>query len=227
MQVARAHLRNVGLVLVATVALVAVGGGAAAAEGDRTSAIDRVQAWLDGASTLAGAFEQTLVSGALGGDVAESGRLCIRRPGSMRWDYEVPERKTAIVRDGATLLYLEVERQAIEGTLDQGGGVLLALLAGDRPLTELFAEAPAREDDPVAPRGADIVRLRPLDADGTFESVALVVRRKTGAILAARVRDSAGNVMDYTFPDLRRNVDLPRETFEFRVPDGTEMLAGG
>jgi outer membrane lipoprotein-sorting protein len=145
----------------------------------------------------------------------------------MRWDYEVPERKTAIVRDGATLLYLEVERQAIEGTLEQGGGVLLALLAGDRPLTKLFAEAPAREDDPVAPRGADIVRLRPLDADGTFESVALVVRRKTGAILAARVRDSAGNVMDYTFPDLRRNVDLPRETFEFRVPDGTEMLAGG
>lgn len=145
----------------------------------------------------------------------------------MRWDYEVPERKVAIVRDGASLLYLEVERQAIEGTLEQGGGVLLSLLAGDRPLTALFAPAPEREDDPVAPRGTDLVRLRPLEADGTFESVALVVRRKTGAIVSARVRDSAGNVMDYTFPDLRRNVDLPPGTFDFRVPDGTEMLAGG
>ena len=227
MQVSRGRVRTVGLGLVAAVVLAGLPGVVPAEDADGPSAIARVQSWLDGADTLSGAFEQTLVSGALGGDVAESGRLWIRRPGSMRWDYEIPERKIAIVRDGKTLLYHEGERQAIEGTLEQGGGVLLSLLAGDRPLTALFAAGPEREDDPVAPRGADIVRLRPREADGTFESVALVVRRKTGAILSARVRDAAGNVMDYDFPDLRRNADLPPGTFEFRVPDGTEMLTGG
>ncbi len=223
----RGRVRTVGFAWLATLALVAAPAAVPAADADRSAALERVQSWLDGASTLSGEFEQTLVSGALGGDVVETGRLWIRRPGSMRWDYDVPERKTAIVRDGRTLLYLEAERQAIEGTLEQGGEVLLSLLAGDRPLTALFAEATAREDDPVAPRGAELVRLRPLEADGTFESVALVVRRKSGAILAARVRDSAGNVMDYAFPDLRRNVELPPDTFDFRIPEGTEVLTGG
>lgn len=226
MQFPRTTVRSAVVALFATFALAGGPLGARAAAVQQPSPLDRVQAWLDGAKTLSGEFEQTLVSGALGGDVVESGRLWIRRPGSMRWDYEIPERKVAVVRDGATLLYLEVERQAIEGTLDQGGGVLLALLAGDRPLSELFDEAPERDDDPAAPRDGAVVRLRPLEADGTFESVALVVRRKTGAILSARVRDAAGNVMDYAFPDLLRNVDLPPATFEFRVPDGTEMLTG-
>ena len=207
-------------------ALVAFPYAARSASDDNGPTIDRVQSWLDGAETLTGEFRQTLVSGALGGDVVEGGRLWIRRPGSMRWDYEEPERKVAVIHDGSTLLYLEVERQAIEGTLDQGGGVLVALLAGDRPLAQLFSEATARDDDPAPPRGAELLRLRPQTADGTFESVVLVVRRRTGAILSARVRDAAGNVMDYSFPDLARNVELPPGIFDFRIPEGTEVLAG-
>lgn len=184
----------------------------------------RVQGWLDGSQALTGRFEQRLLSGALGDDRAETGRLWILRPGKMRWDYEDPERKVALVRDGRTLLYLEAEAQAIAGELDREGGLLTALLAGGRPLGELFEILPPAGDDPEPGDGRSVVRLRPLDADGSFESVSLVVRAATGAIEGARVRDAAGNVMDYRFPDLRRTGRVPERVFDFEPPEGTEIL---
>jgi len=203
-------------------------GGAAATEArggaDPDAVFARAGAWLQGAPALVGRFEQRLVSGALGADAVESGRVWIRRPGTMRWDYDEPDRKVALLRDGRTLLYLEEDAQVIRGSLDASGGPLADLLAGDRPLGELFAALPPSPDDPEPPKGADAVRLRPRDADGAFESVTLTVRRRDGAVLGARVRDSGGNVMDYRFPELERRPRLPDEVFSFTPPPGTEIL---
>lgn len=184
----------------------------------------KLQAWLNGAPTLTGRFEQRLVSGALGDDVVESGRLWIRRPGEMRWDYESPDRKVAVVRDGRSLLYIEPDRQAIERSLGEEGRLLFDLLAGNRPLDRIFEVAPALASDPGAPEGHGSVRLRPRESDGTFESVTLVVRMEDGAIVAVRVRDATGNVMDYRFRRLRRGAPVGDDVFAFEPPPGTEIL---
>jgi outer membrane lipoprotein carrier protein len=195
-----------------------------AAAGTPDDVAKRVQAWLDGSEGLTGRFEQRLLSGALGDDRAETGRLWILRPGKMRWDYEDPERKIAILRDGQTLLYLEAEAQAIRGQVDREAGLLTALLAGTRPIEDLFDVLPPDQDDLEAERGTEVVRLRPRDADGAFESVSLTVDRSSGAIRAARVRDAAGNVMDYRFGDLKRTRNVPDRVFAFEPPEGTEIL---
>jgi len=217
----RVLLRSVLTALLIVLSAMAPGSGAAtrAAEGEATRALEGLQRWLDGTSTLSGRFEQTLVTEALGGEIRESGRVYLRRPGYMRWDYEDPENKTALVLNDETLLYLEDEGQLVRGRIDIEAGMLPELLAGDGRLSELF-EAEVEDGGVAGTR----LRLVPRTEAEVVESVTLTLRSRDHAIESAEVIDPAGNRMDYRFRDLRRNRPLPAGIFDLQVPPGTEIV---
>jgi outer membrane lipoprotein carrier protein len=186
--------------------------------------LERFQRWLDGTRQLEARFEQTLVSGALGAGPAESGRLYILRPGRMRWDYEQPERKVALVLGERTRLYLEEERQIWEGTLDPSETVLPGLLASESRIGELFESGPpvaaSRED-----KGAYRLSLVPRSDGEAFEEITVSVRPPDYGIVAIEVLDAAGNRMRYEFSRIRRNEELAPGIFDFEPPEGTEVVA--
>jgi outer membrane lipoprotein carrier protein len=168
------------------------------------------------------ALRTELVSGALGGGVVERGRLYVERPGRLRFDYTEPERKVAIVVDDRTWLYLDTDRQMLLDRLDAGADLLPTLLAGSRPLGDLFTAA---LDPPTAGSGDGVVRLvlRPEGADADLERITVVLRPPGYAIEAAEVLDGAGNRMVYAFTSVHRNARLPRGVFAFEPPRGTEI----
>lgn len=204
--------------------IVAVGTwlGAASAGESAARTLDRLQTWLDGADRLSGRFEQQLVSDAFGEDIVEYGRLFITRPGMMRWEYEDPERKLALVRGDETMLFLEEDEQLIRGMVDPEESTLTRLLAGTERVDALFEVSAAD----VSGRGLAALRLTPRRLSEAVEEVVLTVRTKDGAIVAAEVLDPAGNRMRYRFPDLARNERFPADTFRFSPPPGTEILDG-
>lgn len=181
------------------------------------TALASVEAWLAGTRTLEGRFEQTLVSGALGTGLSEAGRLWIERPGRMRWDYERPERKVAVVLGDRTALYLEEERQWIRGVLGEEAGLLPALLAGNQPLSALFEASDAG--------GSARIRLKPRSGhEGGLEEIVLHIAPGTGEIEGADVLDAAGNRTAYRFTGWKRNRRLPDGIFAFEPPPGTEFV---
>jgi outer membrane lipoprotein carrier protein len=196
-----------------------------AAEPDAAAVTGGLQEWLDGSRTLAGRFQQRLVSGAFGADEIESGMLYIRRPGTMRWDYTDPEEKTVLVFGRETLMYFAEDEQMIRGALDEESELLPSLLAGGGRISDLFdAELQAKPGD-----GESLsfrLRLVPGGDDDPFEEVVLLLAPGDYAIEAAEVLDGAGNRMIYIFPDLRRNVRLPDGIFSFEPPPGTEIIEG-
>lgn len=190
---------------------------ARAGAADGPPALAAVEGWLSGTRTLEGRFTQTLVSGALGTGLSESGRLFIDRPGRMRWDYERPERKVAIVLGDRTVLYLEEERQWIRGRLGEESELLPALLAGDKPLSALFLATDAGS--------ATRLRLRPREANaGALEEIVLQIRPESGEIDGAEVLDAAGNRTAYRFEGWKRNRRLPDGVFALEPPPGTEVV---
>lgn len=205
----------------AMLALACVGGAGAAVPAPR--ALDGLQSWLDGTSDLECRFEQTLVSGSLGAGMSEAGRLWIKRPGKLRWDYRRPERKVAIVRDREAWLYLAEDRQLVRGGADWEESLLPRLLAGERRLEELFrvSTAPGSGDE-----GSDGVRLRlvPRAGEDGFEELTVTVEPPSFAIRAVEVRDEAGGRMRFRFRSLRRNVGVEDKRFELEVPPGTEVV---
>jgi len=185
-----------------------------------------LQRWLDGTRTLEASFEQRLASGALGTGLVESGRLWLRRPGHMRWDYLDPERKVALIDGDQTGLYVAEDEQYVLGHLDAGSRLLPALLAGTEPLAGLFrSEVVTMPDDPAGD-GTWLLRLQPVDAEEAFEAIILRLAPDSFAIVGAEVVDPAGNRMLYVFDDIRRNVDLPDDVFAFVPPAGTEIVGG-
>lgn len=194
---------------------------AAADEADRV--VDGLQRWLDGTRDLQAEFRQSLLSGALGAGEEERGVLLLQRPGRMRWEYEDPEHKVAIIDRGRTLLYLAEDRQMILGRLEGDGDLLPRLLGAERPLRELFAFGLEATPE-LGGEGSWRLRLRPRTQTEAVQSVLLTLDGDSYAILAARVLDPAGNSVLYEFSDQRRNRGIEGSPFEFAPPAGTEIL---
>ncbi len=211
--------RAVGAVL-----LVAAGAAASTVSVSRTPAdpIEGLAAWLDGTRDLTCRFEQRLLSGALGAGTRESGILYLVRPGKLRWEYEDPERKTAIVDGDRTLLYLPEERQMIRGRLAPDEDLLPALLAGRGRIGDLFD---AKVLEPSGPGGKDTVKVRlvPRSAAPGVQEVVLTLRPPEYSIEKADVLDPAGNRMEYLFTSLRRNRGVSETLFTLEPPPGTEI----
>jgi outer membrane lipoprotein carrier protein len=190
---------------------------------DTAQVVAGLQAWLDGTKDLSGRFEQRIVSGAFGAGTTERGKLVLLRPGRMRWDYESPEKKVALVNGEATLVYLPAERQLVRGRLSGEGGAFASLLAGDARVSDLFSAllvSGPREGAPETYR----LRLAPRSAEQGLEAVLLTLSAPDFGIAGAEVVDPAGNVIEYTFRSMRRNRGVSPEVFHFEPPSGTEIV---
>jgi outer membrane lipoprotein carrier protein len=189
---------------------------------DSVGVAQGLQRWLDGTRSLERDFEQSLASGALGAGLEESGRFYLERPGKMRWDYDTPERKVAIVIGSATRLWIEEDAQMWEGQLESDA-LLALLLTGERPLSELFQPALLATPE-LGGNGRYRLQLVPLEAADAFQQVLLTLGSGDFSIDEAEVLDAAGNRMIYRFGEARRNQGLAADTFEFEPPAGTEIL---
>jgi len=211
------NVRNLRAAAAVAALLTALSAGPGRAEElDGPAVLARVQGWLDGTRTLEGRFSQSLISGAFGSGMEDSGRLYIERPGRMRWDYAEPEPKVALVDGRKTWLYLEEDRVLQLGSLDEQDDLLPMLLAGEGRLSELFQPSLV-EGEPFR------LRLVPASGSDALEEIVLTVRPPHFAIEVAEVLDGAGNRMLYRFSKLRRNRGLPEGVFEFVPPPGTEI----
>lgn len=215
----RIGLRTVVPALLAALLLLPAG---ATRELDGEAVVRGLQAWLDGTRDLECRFEQTLVSGALGSDLPESGTMILLRPGRIRWDYVKPEPKTALLAGDSTLVYLPGDRQLIRGRLSKEGGALYALLAGagcvDGLFTSSLVAAPGRAG------GRCRLRLVPRRQGENFEAVTVDLEPQSFGIEGAEVLDTAGNLIRYRFSGMRRNRGVSEARFHFEPPPGVEII---
>jgi outer membrane lipoprotein carrier protein len=192
--------------------------------------LSRLQARLDKLTSLRGRFVQSLDSASLGRPRTEQGRFMIRRPDRMRWEYESPEKKLAVVDGRNAWLYLPEEAEAHRGPADSGQSGALGLLSGalrlDRDFgsrrpgpKELAAELPL-------PAGTVVIELTPHRADLDFQKLLLAVDPDRLQIRKLIVIDPLGDRMSFTFSDLEEDVALQDSLFHFEPPPGVRVVEG-
>jgi outer membrane lipoprotein carrier protein len=208
-----------GTLAALTIAILCAATGVQTASPDSTEALTRLQAWLDGTRDLQCRFEQTLLSGAFGAGVREVGRLYLKRPGKMRWEYTRPDPKVAVLNGGDAALYLPEDRQLIRGDEAWSSSPLLVLLSGEGRVADLFEfEALVDSGKPVR------LRLIPRQEGQGFVEVLVTLDVSDYAITEAEVLDEAGNRMHYLFRSVRRNRGVSDDRFVLDPPAGTEIL---
>jgi outer membrane lipoprotein carrier protein len=207
------------------VVLLASGASARAGAADDDAIARRVVQRLEQANArgtgLVARFVQSYRSGLLGREVVEKGRVSVKRPGRMRWEYESPERKLFISDGKNFYFYIPEDHQVIVQKEDDQRSLAARLLGGEGGLLDEFR---ATLDEPDE-EGVLRVRLVPRREDADLER-AFVDVEPSGRLRSILVEDVQGGRTSFRFEDVRETASLPDALFRFEIPPGVEVIHG-
>jgi outer membrane lipoprotein carrier protein len=165
-------------------------------------------------------FVQTYRSGLVGRELVERGTLALKRPGRMRWEYRIPERKTFVSDGRSYYFYVPADRQVIVREQAGDRSVTTLLLTGQ---ADILAEFTVELEQPPGP--GQRLRLTPRRPDAEVDQVILEIDTQD-RIHAIRVRDAQGSESRFEFDGIRENVGLQDKLFQFEMPKGVEVVRG-
>lgn len=154
----------------------------------------------------------------------EGGRLLVKKPGKMRWEYTSPEKKT-FVSDGHKLYsYIPQDKQVLVSTVppDDQAPTPALFLTGKGSLTRDFSVAFDKVAE--APAGTVALRLTPRKREPDYDWLTLVVQPGTLNLSMLITVDQQGGRSVFTFTNLKENVGLADNLFVFKMPRGVDVF---
>jgi outer membrane lipoprotein carrier protein len=170
-------------------------------------------------------FVHTYRGGVLRRQLSERGRVSIKKPGRMRWEYTAPDEKL-FVSDGVNIYsYVPEDKQVmVIAVPDESAATTPALfLAGrgsiDRDFTAELVPLPEG-----LPKELTALKLTPRSRQPDFEWLTVGVDPKTLALRGLVFVDAQGGTSTFSFADLKENIGLADKTFDFRIPRGVNVV---
>ncbi|MQA28624.1 MAG: hypothetical protein GEU82_02135 [Luteitalea sp.] len=184
-----------------------------------------LQLKYDGIRDFSADFVHTYRGGVLKKQLTERGRLLIKKPGKMRWEYRSPEEKL-FVSDGVKLYsYIPQDKQVMVGTVPQENSATTPalFLAGKGNLTRDFT---ASEGDLPAglPAATRALKLVPKAPQPEYDWLVLLVDSRTLALGGLVTTDAQGGTSSILFENLKENVGLADQEFVFKIPRGVDVV---
>ena len=207
----------------------ALGGGQRIARGaDPTAAelASSLQRKYDGIKDFSADFTHAYEGGVLRKQITERGRLLVKKPGKMRWDYSVPEPKQ-FVSDGVKMYsYVPQDKQVIVANVppDDRATTPTLFLAGKGNLTRDFT--PSLVDPPAGmPAGSRALKFVPKARQPDYDWLILVVDAASLAIRGLVTVDAQGGKSSFSFTNLKENVGVADREFAFKIPRGVDVVS--
>src|SRR3990172_5973832 len=206
--------------------LLAVAVSVAPGEERLTDLVEKIESHYDAVADFEAGFRQRYQRRLLRRMVEEKGKVSVKKPGRIRWEYRSPEEKVFVTDGAKTYFYLPAENQVMvshqpQGAMGMEQGSPFELLAVRGRLRESFTAA--FSDEP-ATGGGIVLRLDPRRPREEFEVVELEVEPSDGRILRVVLIDTTSNRTEFLFDDVRENVGLPHSLFLFSIPSGVEVV---
>jgi len=184
-----------------------------------------LQRKIDGVKDFSADFTHAYEGGVLHKVATERGRLLMKKPGKMRWDYTAPESKL-FVSDGVRMYsYIPEDKQVIITTVpaDDESTTPTVFLAGKGSLTRDFT--PIVVDlPPGMAAGNRALKLVPRSRQRDYDWVILVFDPGTFAIRGLVTVDAQGGKSSFSFTNMKENVGLADKEFAFKIPRGVDVV---
>lgn len=185
--------------------------------------VKAVEGVYGGVEALQADFVQISRSAALGDEQRQKGRVVVKRPRKMRWEFTTPDRKLFLT-DGATMwIWSPADNQVIVyKDFSASGSDVTGLLSDLNKLNELF------EVQLVADEGGDrsyVLDLTPKNADaGNFKQLRISFTKRKLLVDRVLLTDQFDNVTDLSFTQVRLDASVEDTSFEFQIPAGAEVI---
>src|SRR5262249_42845225 len=185
-----------------------------------------LQKKIDGIKDFSTDFTHAYRGGVLRKQITERGRLIVKKPGKMRWDYTAPEQKQ-FVSDGVKMYsYIPQDKQVTIASVppeDQATTPAL-FLAGKGSLTRDFTASLV--DAPAGmPAGTRGLKLVPKARQPDYDWLTLVVEPGTLTIRGLQTVDAQGGTSTFSFTNLKENVGIADKEFAFKIPRGVDVVS--
>lgn len=194
------------------------------AEDNLNTVIEGIQNKYEQINNFQAQFTQESEVKALNKTQLAEGEVWFKKPGKMRWNYSTPN-KDQIVSDGKTLwFYDEEEAQVIETPITQVSETqsTTTLLSGLGNIKQLF-DASFADTENVSPNGSYLVDLVP-KGDEEYNKVTISVGKKDMMVNKIYLYDPFGNLTTVKLADIKTNGGVSDSLFDFKVPDGAEVV---
>ena len=192
---------------------------------DTDRVIDTIIAGVESRYNVSGFtadFDQESILKAMAVTDTASGRLMVRQPGKMRWEYHVPDPQT-IITDGNDLwVYRPEENQVLVGKAPSffGEGKGAGFLSNIKMVRQSFKISL----EPVENPGQYRLRLVPNKSSVDLMEVMLDIAKKTFDLIQITTFNVYGDETRIELKNVSFNDPPPEALFRFDVPEGVDVL---
>jgi outer membrane lipoprotein carrier protein len=194
-------------------------------EDDIENLLDQVQKKYSTLVTYRANFVQKFVQGK--DQRVESGVLMLGRGGKMRWEYFHPQAKLFLVDGKMQYTWIPSEnrvyRESVKASEDRRTPILMLLgkLHWRKVFTRVERINPTGVGQPL------LLRAFPKDESLGYQDVVLEVDRNTLHLLQITVDNMDRSRMEFSFSDIIENPRIDPQRFQFRIPQGAEIVEQG
>jgi outer membrane lipoprotein carrier protein len=184
--------------------------------------VNGLQAKYNKISTLSADFAQVYTSRDQR-ERRESGRLLLKKPGKMNWDYTTPEEKH-FISDGKWLYeYIAAEKTVTRSSIKETGDMRapFAFLLGQGNLRREFRRIEFSDESPVK-AGNKVLRMLPRHLQD-FDELRIEFDPDTFLIERLSIIEPDRDRNDFIFSNVKENVPAPSAEFTFKAPPGVEV----
>jgi len=190
--------------------------------------VKKIQARYEKTKDLQADFTQKTSIEGFTTPILSSGRVYIKKPGHLRWDYREPAIEEIYVNKDDVRMYVPEHKQVLVGKLTHmtASQAPLQLLQGVAKIDEEFDVQPTGQE-----RGAGGIRRVTLipkqgrsEPDRAIQRIVIEVQPKTYFLKTIALHEISGNVATFEFVDLKPNSGLADELFEFKTPADVEVV---
>jgi outer membrane lipoprotein carrier protein len=191
--------------------------------------VKRLQARYERTKDLQADFTQKTTIEGFERPMTSSGKVYIKKPGRLRWNYLEPSTEDIYVQGDDVKVYVPEHKQVMVGKLTNmaASRAPLELLQGAAKLDASFnAEPTAGKSRGVG--GIRLVTLVPKShesqAHGTVQKIVVEVFPKTYFIRSVSLFEISGNVSNFEFSSLQSNIGLDDDLFVPKFPPDVEVV---
>jgi outer membrane lipoprotein carrier protein len=191
--------------------------------GEVREVVKQLQARYQKTKDLQADFTQKTIIEGFERPITSSGKVYIKKPGRLRWNYLDPSVEDIYVNRDDVKVYVPEHKQVLVGKLTQmaASKAPLELLQGAATLEESFDIEPT----PGKGRGVGGIRLLTLlpkspegEAGKSLQRIVLEVFPKTYFIRTISLYEVSGNVASFEFSSLQSNMGLADALFDLKLP---------
>jgi outer membrane lipoprotein carrier protein len=155
----------------------------------------------------------------------ERGRLLLKKPGRMRWDYTAPEVKLYIADGKQVYEYVPAERLATRTKITETNDLRapFLFLLGKGNLRRDFKTIEFAHEAPVY-SGNRVLRLVPKRSQDLFRELFIELTPDRQQLVRLSFVDTNGARTDFLLGSIRENVPVEDSLFVFNPPKGTQIV---